>query len=174
MTSKTTHVSKAAVPAGRLYTGGAIFIAGFFSPVLVPLVANSTLSVEWKTIISGLLVFGIPELAMLLAVAVMGKDGFSYLKGLLFRLLGKHFTPPDTVSRTRYRIGLVLFTLPLLLGWITPYLSGHTDIFENYRLHFAISGDVLLFCSLFILGGDFWDKLRAIFIWQSKEISNDV
>jgi hypothetical protein len=46
MTSKTIHVSKAAVPAGRLYTGSVIFITGFLSPVLVPLVANSTLAAE--------------------------------------------------------------------------------------------------------------------------------
>lgn len=105
---------------------------------------------------------------MLLAVTVMGKDGFSYLKGLLFRLLGKHFSPPDTVNRTRYRIGLALFTLPLLLGWITPYLSEHTDIFENYRLHFAISGDVLLFLQSVYTGWRFLGQAKGHFYLAFK------
>ena len=28
---------------------------------------------------------------------------------------------------------------------------------------YAVAGDVLLFISLFVLGGSFWDKLRSLF-----------
>ena len=88
-------LTEAGLPKGRLYAGGIIFIAGFLSPLLVPLVTSSPLPVEWKTAISGLLLIGIPELAMLVAAAVMGKEGFNYLKQLLFGFFGKHFAPPE-------------------------------------------------------------------------------
>ena len=105
---------------------------------------------------------------MVLAVAVLGKAGFNYLKQVLFRFLGKHFAPPETVSLVRYRIGLILFSIPLLFGWVVPYLAGHFPIFDEHRLLFAIIGDVLLFISLFVLGGEFWDKLRSLFIHSAK------
>ena len=136
--------------------------------MLVPLVTASPLPVGWKTAISGLLLVGVPELAMLIAVAVMGKDGFNYLKQLIFGFLGKHFAPPESVSLIRYRIGLMLFMIPLLFGWLVPYISGYLSFFEENRLLFAVIGDVLLLSSLFVLGGEFWDKLRALFVHKAK------
>jgi hypothetical protein len=169
MTKPSEHVAIAtSLPKGRLYAGGAIFITGFLSPLLVPLVTASSLPAGWKTVISGLLLVGVPELAMVLAVAVLGKAGFNYLKLVLFRFLGKYFAPPETVSQIRYRIGLVLFSVPLLFGWLAPYLAGYIPIIDENRLVFAIIGDVLLFISLFVLGGEFWDKLRSLFIHRAK------
>lgn len=167
-TTKNSVSTETGLTKRRLYTGGAIFVIGFLSPLLVPLVTASPLPVGWKTAISGLLLVGVPELAMLIAVAVMGKDGFNYLKQLLFGFLRKHFAPPETVSPIRYRIGLVLFSTPLLSGWVAPYISGYIPLFEEHRLLLAIMGDLLLFCSLFVLGGEFWDKLRALFIYRAK------
>jgi hypothetical protein len=169
MTTTTNSLStETSLPKGRLYAGGTIFVAGFLSPLLVPLVTASTLPVGWKTAISGLLLVGVPELAMLVAVAVMGKAGFNYLKQLLFGFLGKHFEPPETVSSIRYHIGLVLFSIPLLFGWIMPYIAGYFPILDEHRLVFAIIGDLFLLGSLFVLGGEFWDKLRALFIHRAK------
>ena len=167
-TTKNSVSTETGLTKRRLYTGGAIFVIGFLSPLLVPLVTASPLPVGWKTAISGLLLVGVPELAMLIAVAVMGKDGFNYLKQLIFGFLGKHFAPPESVSLIRYRIGLMLFTIPLLFGWVAPYISGYFPLFEEHRLQFAIIGDLLLFSSLFVLGGEFWDKLRALFVHKAK------
>ena len=167
-TTKNSVSTETGLPKRRLYTGGAIFVIGFLSPLLVPLVTASPLPVGWKTAISGLLLVGVPELAMLIAVAVMGKDGFNYLKQLIFGFLGKHFAPPESVSLIRYRIGLMLFMIPLLFGWLVPYISGYLSFFEENRLLFAVIGDVLLLSSLFVLGGEFWDKLRALFVHKAK------
>jgi hypothetical protein len=161
-------VEQPSLPKSRLYIGGVIFIIGFLSPLLVPFITASPLPVGWKTAISGLLIVGIPELAMLVAAAVMGKAGFDFLKQWLFGLLKKHLAPPETVSPTRYRLGLILFSIPILYGWITPYIVDHFLLFEQHHMEFAIIGDLLLFCSLCVLGGDFWDKLRALFIYKAK------
>ena len=156
-------------PKGKLVAAGVIFVAGFLSPLLIPFVTSSNLSTGWKATVSGLLALGIPELFMIIAAAVAGKEGFSYIKSNIFRFLKKH-GPPDTVSKTRYKIGLALFIIPILAGWLVPYFSQLIPSYEENRMLINIVGDIMLVTSLFVLGGDFWDKLRSIFIYGAKAI----
>lgn len=153
-------------PKGRLRLGGAVFLAGQFSPAVIPLVASSGLSTGLKSALSGLLLLGVPELAIFIAIAILGKAGFLHLKRSLCALL-KRAAPIDAVSRTRYRIGLVLFCLPLVMGWLAPYVSDLIPHANDYRIPLAIAGDGLLVLGLFLLGGDFWDKLRALFVHRA-------
>jgi hypothetical protein len=156
-------------PKGKLVAAGIIFISGFLSPLLIPIVTSSNLSVGWKTALSGLLALGIPELFMIIAAAVAGKEGFKYIKSKIFGFLKKH-GPPDTVSKTRYRIGLVLFIIPILAGWLLPYFSHLIPSYEEKRILINIIGDIVLITSLLVLGGDFWDKLRSLFIYGAKVV----
>ena len=113
-----------ALPAGwRLYLGLGLFGLSLGTPIFIPLVAALNLSTELTAAISGLLVFGIPQVLMVGAIAALGKPGFLYLKG---RLAGwfKQFGPPQEVSVARYRIGLVMFFLPILFALVAPYASG--------------------------------------------------
>ncbi|MBT8379604.1 MAG: hypothetical protein KJN64_10250 [Ignavibacteria bacterium] len=156
-------------PKGKIVTAGIIFAAGFLSPLLIPVVTSSDLSIGWKTSLSGLLALGIPELFMLIATAVAGKEGFNYIKSKVFGFLNKH-GPPDTVSNTRYKIGLVLFVFPILAGWLIPYFSNMIPSYEENRMIINIIGDIILATSLFVLGGDFWDKLRSLFIYGTRVV----
>ena len=104
---------------------------------------------------------------MVAAAAVMGKPGFAYLKGQISRFLRAH-GPPATVSRARYRVGLVMFALPVFFGWVTPYAAQLVPGLGPDRLLYALTGDGLLLASLFVLGGDFWDKLRALFVHGAR------
>jgi hypothetical protein len=106
---------------------------------------------------------------MIIAAAVAGKEGFSYIKSKIFGFL-KRYGPPDTVSKTRYRIGLVLFIIPFLVGWLLPYFSQFIPNYEENRILINIIGDIILITSLFVLGGDFWDKLRSLFIYGAKVV----
>lgn len=81
----------------RLILGGVIFVSGFLSPLLIPLVTNSDLSTEWKTTLSGVLLLGIPEIFMLIAVTALGKEGFDYLNSYLWEAI----RPADKVSVVR-------------------------------------------------------------------------
>jgi hypothetical protein len=112
---------------------------------------------------------GIPKVFSIAAIAIMGKSGFNYMKGRIFRFLKKH-GPPDVVSPSRYCIGLVMFTLPVLFAWLGPYLSHHIPGYEPNRFIASGVGDLLFVSSLFVLGGDFWDKVRALFIHQAKAL----
>jgi hypothetical protein len=152
-------------PRGRLIVGAIVFIAGFMSPALIPFVLATDLSAGLKTTLTGLLALGIPELFMLIAAAILGKPGFIFLKQKLAAWF-KKYGPPQKVSRTRYRIGLVMFLVPLIIGWVLPYAGKLIPFYESCKLWFFITGDILFVSSLFVLGGDFWDKLRALFTYQ--------
>ena len=147
----------------RLRLGLIIFVVGFLSPLLIPLVTASPLSIKLKTVISGGLAVGIPELFSIVAIAIMGKSGFNYIKKRFFRFLKKH-APADSVSRIRYRIGLIMFTFPILFGWLTPYFSRIVPDYDVQGLPVILILDATLIVSVFVLGGDFWDKVHGLFI----------
>ena len=146
----------------QLYLGSIIFIVGFISPIFIPFITNSNLSIEWKTVISGLLAFGIPEIFIVIAISIMGKSGYEFLKSKFITII-KPLAPKDEVSLTRYRVGLAMFSLPLILGWTTPYLSHFFPFIKNTPYWYYIVGDVFFLSSFFVLGGDFWDKLSVLF-----------
>jgi hypothetical protein len=156
-------------PTNRLWTGSIVLITGFLSPLLIPLVLSSGLSSGIKSILSGLLAFGIPEIFMLVAIGILGKEGYAYLKGKVFAIF-KKISPEDTVGAVRYKIGLVLFTVPFLLGFIWPYAGYYVPENMQNSLYVHIGGDAMICISLFVLGGDFWDKLRSLFIHKSRAI----
>ena len=156
----------------RLRIGVLVFIAGFAAPAAIPLIAASTLPMIWKTILSGALAVGVPEVMMVAAIAIMGKAGFAQLKQRLGRLM-RQYGPPQHVGPARYRIGLVLFFLPLLVGWLGVYVWHLVPGFEKHAMFWFIGGDVMFIASFFVLGGEFWDKTRALFIHEAKAILPD-
>jgi len=86
----------------RFPVGVTIFVAGFASPLAIPLVTSSDLPTGWKTAIAGGLAVGVPEIMMVLAGAVMGKEGFAELKRRFGRFFAK-YGPPEQVGRRRNR-----------------------------------------------------------------------
>ena len=153
----------------RFPVGVTIFVVGFFAPAAIPLVTASNLPVGWKTVISGALAVGVPEVMILAATAVMGKAGFAELKRRLGRFMRK-YGPPDTVGPVRYRVGLVMFCVPLLVGIFGPYLYDHLPGFDARPLWWHLGGDLVLVTSVFVLGGDFWDKLRSLFVQEARAV----
>ncbi len=151
----------------RLIAGAVIFVGGQLAPLTIPLVASSALPTTWKTALSGLLLLGVPEIAILLAIVVLGKAGFNALEARLFGSL-KDKLFPEFVSRRRYYLGLFLFLIPVLVGWLSPYLYEGVPDLIRYRLTVAIVGDVLLVVGLCLMGGQFWDKLRSLFVYDAK------
>jgi hypothetical protein len=57
-----------------------------------------------------------------------------------------------------------MFLLSILFGWLAPYGPHFVPGYEGQRFLVNLIGDLLLISSLFVLGGEFWDKLRALFI----------
>jgi hypothetical protein len=98
------------------------------------------------------------------AVAVMGKPGFNYLK----ELLTGYMKPKQTVSPGRYRLGLVLLIIAFGFDQIVNYLPGLLIDWSANKIAWSLVADGVFLVSLFILGGDFWDKLKALFSYSAK------
>jgi hypothetical protein len=172
-TGMNEDASTTAQPAmgWRLKLGVAIFVLSILLPVAgIPLVATLDLSGTVTASVSGVLLVG-AEVLGVLAVAVMGKPGYIYIKNRVFGLF-RRYGPPEEVSRARYNIGLVMFILPILFGWVTLYVSDWIPNLKENTFAYAIGGDMLLLASLFVLGGDFWDKIRALFVYSDKVCSS--
>ena len=165
----SAHTNPSEKPAAgwRLKLGAALFGLSIILPVVgVPLVTALGLSTTMTASVSGALLVG-AEVLGICAVAVMGKSGYAFIKNRVFGFLKKH-GPPQKVSRGRYNIGLVIFCVPLLFGWLSPYISKWVSGLLSNPLPFAIGGDILILASLLVLGGDFWDKIRSLFIHDTK------
>lgn len=131
-------------------------------PLVVALDLSRTMT---ASVSGGLLLAG--EILGVAAIAVAGKSGYALIKSKIFGLL-KQYGPPNRVSRLRYRIGLVMFCTPILFGWLSIYTAGYIPAFAQNPLPYALGGDILLLASLFVLGGDFWDKIRSLFVHDAE------
>ena len=61
-----------------------------------------------------------------------------------------------------------MFSIPILFAWVSVYISEFILGFESNPADWALGGDILLVMSLFVLGGDFWDKIRALFAHNAQ------
>jgi len=149
-------------PGWRIKAGFAMFIASIAWPLFMPLLLLFGVSTGAVAKISGMLLIA-AEVMLVAAAALAGKEGFAYIKQRVFGLL-KSYAPPETVSASRYKIGLVMFTVPLLFTFLAPYLGIFIPKQIAGNVLLAIGGDLSILFSLFLLGGDFWDKLRALYV----------
>ncbi len=155
-------------PSGWRFRWGIFFLVlSLISPLFIPLVNATGLSVEWKATLSGLLVVVIPQLFNFLAIVFLGKSGFNYILGKVFGFF-KRYALPSRVSRRRYHIGLAMFLLPHIFVWLAPYAPQLLPGYEAHRLAVHFTCDLLVLIGLFVLGGDFWDKIRALFVYEAK------
>ncbi len=152
----------------RLKLGVALLVIGLIMPFGAFLVAGTDWPAAVKTVLSGILLLGF-EILMFPAIALMGKENFDRIvtrvKGLL-----KMLKPAGNVSRSRYTIGLVLLVVPMLLSWIISYFPSWLPGGNAARLWINLGLDLAVAASLFVLGGDFWDKLRALFRHDAKVV----
>jgi hypothetical protein len=150
----------------RLKLGAVLFGLSILLPILgIPVVTAFGLSAGMIASVSGVILVA-AEVIGLLAIAVMGKPGYTYIKSRVFGFL-KQYGPPRKVSRLRYNIGLVMFSVPILFGWVSIYAAELIPGFTRHPLPYAIGGDILLVAGLVMLGGNFWDKIRSLFVYDA-------
>jgi hypothetical protein len=157
-------------PTGwRFRLGLTFFALGWICPLFVPLVTSSSLSTEAKTLFSGILIVGVPEIFSVISIVFLGKDGFNYIKERIFTFL-KRIVPKGEVSRIRYRIGLVLLFFHVIYANLIFYSPHLIKGYAANSMVMNMCADVLFIVTLFVLGGNFWEKLRALFIYDAKVI----
>jgi len=154
-------------PRSRLWIGAGILAAALLVKIVGPaLIVGSDLPAAWKTGLTVALFVIVPKILIVSIVMVVGKSGFAYLKSVIYahlRRAAAPLAPPQEVSPTRYRIGLVFFTLAILEALLMPYLEEALPGLTDHPAWDWIA-DFALILSIFILGGHFWDKLRALYV----------
>ncbi|MBM3461831.1 MAG: hypothetical protein FJX76_06990 [Armatimonadetes bacterium] len=145
-------------PGGfRYYAGWFFFILTLGLPVLALIIPSLGLPAATTTVVTGALIVGGPEIAMILAVTFWGRETFAHFTGRLKASV----TPPPSVSPTRYRVGLALFLGSALPSWLIAYLPHLLS--DSARVPVLASADLIFVARFFVLGGEFWGKLRALF-----------
>ncbi len=152
----------------RLKLGIGLLLLGLAMPFGMFLVTGADWPLAVKTLVSGILLFGL-EIMMIPAVALMGKENFDRIVNWILGLL-RMLRPVGSVGRTRYTIGLVLLVGPMLFSWVTDYVPSWLPEEYAVRVWVNLGLDLVIVASLFVLGGDFWNKLRALFLHEARAV----
>ncbi len=155
----------AALPRWRFKLGIVLFFLAFAPHVALGLVILSGAGARAVGAMAALS-FTLNKVFLLASVVVLGRAGFDRLKSYVVGSLRRHVMR-DAVGPWRYRIGLVLFVVPLVFAWKAPYVTELMPILGRHSTTAAIVTDAIFIVSLFVLGGDFWDKLRALFVREA-------
>ena len=115
------------------------------------------------------------EIAFAISVVLLGKPFVmmfkTKIKKILFRR--KVAQPEKPISKLRHYIGIALILvslLPLFAAEFSLFLGypktagGHTAL-----LLILLSGDAVFIVSLFVLGSEFWDRLKKLFQWPGEK-----
>lgn len=157
-----------AKPSLKSRIGLTLIIIGFISPLFAILMPLLNLSPNLTAGLVTLFLVGVPELFLILGVALAGKEGLALVKNKIKKFFGL----PEGVfaaSKTQYRLAKLLVFL-WLVGITVPYyfptLMGN-PIFENNLLYISIGGELMLIVAIFFLGGNqMVTKIQNLFTWE--------
>jgi len=102
---------------------------------------------------------------IILAVLLLGKKAVLHFKKKLWGFF-KLKKLPKPVSKPRYYIGLFLFFFSLTPLYIAAYAPHVLPGDETARFLITTSGDFVFVLSFFILGANFWEKFKRLFVWE--------
>ncbi len=152
----------------RFIFGVLLLVIGLLLPLGVYPVAQTAWPAPVKTAVGGVLFFGF-EIMAIPAVAVLGKENFDRIMARAKSWVGS-LKPSGEVGKVRHAVGLVLFLLPVVPTYIMAYVPKWLPDDSPERFWVNLCADAVFFASLFILGGDFWDKLRSLFVRQARAV----
>jgi hypothetical protein len=153
-------------PGFRFYFGTFLFVVSFFMLPTGLFLQQFSHEHFWRAFILSVFWAGAPVLKIT-SVAVLGKCSYIWIRYKFWHLFVKAIKA-DKVSRTRYTIGLIMFCLPIIPNYIMAYAPRFITDAYHWRLLINVAIDTIFIASIFILGGDFWDKLRALFTFTAR------
>lgn len=170
MADSVVETTAPAAAGWRFKLGIVLFAFAFALWLLVPLAAATGASSARVAAITGA-IFVANKVLLLSCIAVMGKAGFQQLKSLVFGY-AKGLAPSGPVGPVRHVVGLVMFCLPLVSAMLEPYVDNLWPGLRPNLWQLQALGDLMLIASFFVLGGDFWNKVRALFVRTATAIDH--
>ncbi|MEI7501045.1 MAG: hypothetical protein WCK84_11440 [Bacteroidota bacterium] len=153
-------------PGFKFYLGLSIFVASFFMLPIGLILKGFATTHFMKGLVLGLFWISAP-IMKITSIAVLGKPSYLWINYQI-RCFFHRVAMPHKVSLARYNFGLVLFVLPFLPNYLISFMPHLLPDSQLLRYFIVILADAIFLASLFVLGGDFWDKLRALFIFTAK------
>jgi hypothetical protein len=126
------------------------------------------------------------ELVSMASIVFLGIEGFKAIKAKAFAFIKAGYAAP--VGPIRHYIGIVLLCTNVLTTYITilyAWTAFKATTPENpmpviWGLEFAqqeslviwlfLIGEISFLISIYVLGADWWEKFRNIFVWKAPEI----
>jgi hypothetical protein len=111
------------------------------------------------------------EMAFWCAAALLGKTFLTAFKTRI-KAWFKRPHAPEPISRNRHRFGISLVVasfLPYYVMLIYLLFFSHKESELNFLAWTLVAGEAAFMGGLFILGGDFWDRLKNLFLWSGPE-----
>lgn len=143
------------------YKIGMVFIVlGIFSPLIGLGVPLLDLPSGTSTALVTFFMVGGPEIFLVVGGALAGKQAIETIKKEFFKYAGK----------ARYEFGLILFVTTVFINWVFVYLN----LLENYafdintRLIITLCIDVTTIISIFVMGPEFFEKLKRLATWEGQ------
>jgi hypothetical protein len=150
----------------RLYAGMVAMVLSVVMPLSALVVPVLGLSTAQSTLLAGVLLAGGPEVLCILAVALLGRDTFRYFTHRVMAAL-RRAVIDQPASKARYYAGLVV----ILVSWLPSYIYAYAPAVmpgKNVRIYVLAAMDLAFVVSVFLMGGEFWEKVRRIFIYEGK------
>jgi hypothetical protein len=155
--------------------GLALAVYSFVPVCTVGLSTLLPVPATWK-VTFGAVYLASGELAFLAAVALLGKPFVTAVKDKIRSWLAPRRAPkpPRPISHARHVAGVTLFCASIIpyyltLGALLFTRLGEPDL--RSLLVLLLAGEVLFFVSLFVLGEEFWARLKHLFEWPGREAS---
>ncbi len=155
----------------KYHLGLGLFIYSFF-PFFVTLalpllpLAKSTMAVAATVLIAS------AEVAFYLGVALLGKPFLQALKRrwhVFWSRYRRHeMAAPRPVSRRRHALGVALCLVSPLpyYGAVAGLVLGYAETGGMpWLVGMLLASEALFVVGLFVLGGEFWERLKKLFAW---------
>jgi hypothetical protein len=154
--------------------GLALVVYSFVPLLTVHFAALLPGSTGWKAAF-GAIYLASGEIAFLAAVALLGKPFVAAVKDKIkaWLLPRQAPRPPRPIGHVRHVVGVTLFCASIVpyyltLGALLFTHPGEPDL--RVLLWLLLSGEAAFFVSLFVLGEEFWARLKRLFEWPGREL----
>ncbi len=143
---------------GMLCLSGSVILP--LGALAVPLLG---LSGPKTAAVMGALTVGAPEVCMVLAAMLLGKENLQLILRKAWGLVRRTWEP-HPVPAWRYYLGLGMVVGSALPSWLLAYFP---DL-VGPRVTVLAVADLAFVAGFFVAGGELWEKLRRLATWEGS------
>ena len=112
---------------------------------------------------------GGPEICLIIGAALAGKRAVQMITEKVKKLFRRGL--PKPVSKARYLVGVIVLILGNVILFIRDYVPPlfRLEVSNMTLLGINLVADLIIIVSFFILGRQFWEKLKRLFTWEPEQ-----